>query len=144
MDWSSCQCSIPDREPTEGLLELTLPVAEASVPRARRAVRGWAETAGMSSSALDDLALAVTEACSNVVLHAYRPLPVPVGATFLVRAGSYRDRYLVVVLDDGCGPSYRPGSPGIGGGLDLIAKLTLAFELKDVSGTELLMVFPLI
>ena len=98
----------------------------------------------MSSRVLDDLALAVTEASSNVVLHAYRPQPVPAGATFLVRAGSYRDRYLVVVLDDGCGPSHRPGSPGIGGGLGLIAKLTLAYELTDVSGTELFMVFPLI
>ena len=144
MNLSSCQHGWPDRGAAEGLRELTLPVAESSVPRARRAVRGWAETAGMASTALDGLALAVTEACSNVVLHAYRPQPIPAGSTFLVRARSYGDRYLVVVLDDGCGPSYRSGSPGIGGGLGLIAKLTLAFELKDVSGTELIMVFPLI
>ena len=143
MDPTSHQLGGRDRTPP-GRHVLMLPVAESSVPCARRAVRGWAESAGMSPAGLDDLALAVTEACANVVLHAYRPQPVPAGAEFLVRAGLRGSRYHVVVLDDGRGPAYQPGSPGIGCGLGLIAKLTLAFELTDASGTELHMVFPLL
>ncbi len=58
-------------------VRLTLPAIVESVPTARRAVVEAARAAGASERALADVALAVSEACTNVVEHAYREQETP-------------------------------------------------------------------
>ncbi len=88
-----------------------------------------------------DIALAVTEASSNVVRHAYvdavEPGPLTVEAF-------YEDgRLIVIVTDEGRGMVPRADSPGLGLGLPLIAKLTQQVAVSDhaPTGTTLRMSF---
>ena len=53
-------------------LDLVLPVEPPSVPAARHAVEDVARAAGACPGTVEALRLAVSEACTNVVLHAYR------------------------------------------------------------------------
>ena len=53
-------------------LDLVLPVEPPSVPAARRAVEGVAHAMGACPGTVEALRLAVSEACTNVILHAYR------------------------------------------------------------------------
>jgi anti-sigma regulatory factor (Ser/Thr protein kinase) len=55
-----------------------------AVPSARHAVTAFAEREGFRGAALHDIALALSEACTNVVLHAYRDELEP--GTFAVEA----------------------------------------------------------
>ena len=48
------------------------PATADSVPVARKAAASWVRELGVNESVARAVALAVTEACSNVVLHAYR------------------------------------------------------------------------
>jgi anti-sigma regulatory factor (Ser/Thr protein kinase) len=52
-------------------IELRLPALPESIALARLALSGAAAVARMSPSDLADLKLAVSEACTNVVVHAY-------------------------------------------------------------------------
>lgn len=84
----------------------------------------------------------MTEACTNVVLHAYRqgeegPLEIC--------ADIDADRLSIIVRDHGLGITPRAGSPGLGLGLPLIASLAEAVELRrnEDDHTEVSMVFSL-
>ena len=54
----------------EIMLALTLPRDELSVPLARHVVRTAMERAGVAAACVDDVVLALSEACTNVLLHA--------------------------------------------------------------------------
>jgi serine/threonine-protein kinase RsbW len=108
----------------------------------RQALSGLAETVGLDAVAHNDVSTAVTEACNNVILHAYGggegPLDVELTST---PAGLD-----VVVRDHGSG--IRPGvkaaeevSDGIG--LPVIQALSDSVEFRDLpgSGTEVVMHF---
>ena len=99
-------------------LELRLPASPAAVPHVRRALMRFAAAHGVP--AVSDIGLAVTEAATNAVLHAYRG-----GASGDMRivACAEPDRLVVVVRDYGCGMSPRPDSPGLGMGLSIIGRL---------------------
>ena len=107
----------------------------------RHAVVRFAEACGMSKAVQDDVALAVTEACTNVAMHAY----VDDAATgSLTMVCSYHDGELVVaVRDEGRGMAPRPDSPGPGFGLSIIARLSRRLEISDngATGTEVRMAF---
>src|SRR6195952_3796085 len=116
---------------TEGVtttpdLELKLPARAENVAVIRHAFGGFAEVLTVDEQTLSDIKLAVTEACTNVVIHAYEanaPGSLEVEATI-------DDRYLTVVIrDNGRGIVPRPGSPGLGLGLPLIATLAETLEL---------------
>jgi serine/threonine-protein kinase RsbW len=111
------------------------PADSHSVSRARHAVTGFAREHGVPGELLDDIALAVSEACTNVVIHAYRE-----GA----EAGSLsiglelEERSLhIQVGDDGLGMRPRIASvsdgfavePGADGGTDLYMRFDLASPL---------------
>ena len=103
----------------------------ASVPRARGAVVALAQSAGATADALDDVRLAVSEAVTNVVMHAYagsEPGPVH------VKARVERRRLLVEVSDEGGGLRARPDSPGLGVGLPLIAAVTETLQVSNSDG----------
>jgi serine/threonine-protein kinase RsbW len=120
-------------------LELRLQASPTAVPGVRRAVVDFAELHGVGVS--PDIALAVSEAVTNAVLHAYRE-----GASGPMRvvACAEPDRLVVVVRDYGCGMSPHPDSPGLGLGLSVIGRLATEVNIErpdDGGGTRLRMSF---
>jgi serine phosphatase RsbU (regulator of sigma subunit)/anti-sigma regulatory factor (Ser/Thr protein kinase) len=82
-------------------LDLTLTAAPNALREIRRAVGRWLSTAGATAEEAADLLLAVGEACSNVVEHAYGPR----GGAISVRMMLSPPDVLVTVSDSG---SWRP------------------------------------
>src|SRR3954454_24931387 len=105
--------------------ELTLPARAENVAVVRHAFGGFGDALDVPDHALADVKLAVTEACTNVVVHAYPDGEGPLGIAAWVRD----DRLTVVVHDEGRGMLPRPDSPGLGLGLPLIATLADSLEL---------------
>lgn len=122
-------------------LELKLPARPENVAVVRHALGGLGEVMDVDEQTLSDIKLAVTEACTNVVIHAYtgETGPLEVDATVHER------RLTVVVRDRGQGIVPRPDSPGLGLGLPLIATLSESLELgkDDGENTEVRMTFRL-
>ncbi len=96
----------------------------------------------MSEQLLSDIKLAVTEACTNVVIHAY---PDGEGPMEIDAAVGDDRRLSIVVRDEGRGILPRADSPGLGLGLPLIATLAESLELGkgDDESTEVRMTFSL-
>ncbi len=138
---SSSTATVPDVA-TAPDIELMLPASAENVAIVRHALGALGEVLEVGEQKLADIRLAVTEACTNVVVHAYpegREGPLEVLATLL------QDDLLVVVRDEGRGIAPRSDSPGLGLGLPLIASLTDAVRLgHDAQGrTEVRMTFSL-
>jgi len=113
-------------------LELTLPARPENVAVARHAIGGFADVVEMPDQTLADVKLAVTEACTNVVVHAYPNGDGPMGLRASVDEGMLR----VVVVDEGRGILPRADSPGLGLGLPLIATLAESLELGTGTNEE--------
>ena len=105
------------------------PARPDSVTVARNAAAGCVRGLGADESVAQAVALAVTEACSNVVLHAYRDQDEPGEMTVLVEKPD--DCLCVTVIDDGPGIHPRPDSPGLGMGLPLISHCADGLELRS-------------
>jgi anti-sigma regulatory factor (Ser/Thr protein kinase) len=108
----------------------------------RQALRGLADTVRLDAVELNDISTAVSEACNNVVTHAY---PDGEGAmdVELLASGEGLE---VVVRDHGCGLTPQPPEPAseIGGiGLPVMAALAQSVEFAslDSGGTEVRMRF---
>ena len=91
-------------------LQLLLPAAPENVVVARQAITGLCEGLGFPSRATDDVRLAVTEACTNVVVHAYAPDTV--AAQLEVEAMAVDHDLLVTVRDQGRGMGVFTGAAG--------------------------------
>ncbi len=113
-------------------LELTLPARPENVAVARHAIGGFADVLDMPDQTLADVKLAVTEACTNVVVHAYPDGEGPMA----LRATAHDGVLRVVVADIGRGILPRADSPGLGLGLPLIATLAESLELGTGKGEE--------
>jgi serine/threonine-protein kinase RsbW len=123
-------------------MELSLPARAENIALVRHAFGALGEALAVDEQLLSDMRLAITEACSNVVVHAYagrEPGPLEVDATL------HEDELTVVVRDDGPGIAPHPGSPGLGLGLPLIASLSQSVELgrNEHERTEVRMTFAL-
>ena len=120
----------------------TFEAQPASVADARTRLTGWLRGLMPTERLLiGDIALAVSEACTNVVMHAYSN---GAGGAFRVVAGRDGDTVQVTVSDGGGGMIPRPDSPGLGLGLPLIASLTDVVDVrpgKDGLGTVVAMRF---
>jgi serine/threonine-protein kinase RsbW len=108
----------------------------------REMLTGVAETIALDSSDLYDIRTAVTEACNNVVLHAYEGQEGPLEVDLRASA----DAVEVVVRDRGLGirPRIRSADEAaLGIGLPLIQALVHSVEFSDAdgSGTEVRMRF---
>ena len=92
---------------------------------------------------LSDIALAVTEATTNVVLHAYRDREEPGMVT--IEAERLDDHVCLYVRDEGTGLTPRVDSPGLGLGLGLIAQVADSADVRapETGGTEVVMRFNL-
>ncbi len=123
--------------------EDSAPALPESVGRLRRAVADFASDAGAGSEAVAGLQLAVSEAISNAVVHAFGERVEP--GTITVTADVDGDAICVVVTDDGTGMSPRPDSPGLGVGLPLMTRLTQSLEFRETpgGGTQVVMRFEL-
>ena len=112
-----------------------------SVGELRRTAVDFARSHGAPAPLLHDIALAVSEATSNAVLHAYRDGD-RAGHVHL-EAHAQRSMLDIRVSDDGCGMTPRVDSPGAGLGLPIIAKVTDGLEVLSDTGTAILMSFAL-
>ena len=104
------------------------PAVADCVPVARRAVVGHLRAADTLNPPLDDVALAVSEAVTNAVNHAYIDREP---GLFRVRIEFTDDELEVVVEDDGRGMMPRPDSPGLGLGLPVIATVADRFDTRS-------------
>jgi serine/threonine-protein kinase RsbW len=123
-------------------LELTLPARPENVAVVRHVLGCLADALDVAPEVLHDVRLAVSEACANVIVHAYRDSEGLLELT----ASTLPDRTLeIVVRDHGLGMGPRADSPGLGVGLPLIAALSTALEIgtADDGATEVRMTFSL-
>ena len=121
---------------------LTMPARPEGVGVVRQALAGMADALDFDPTVLADMKMAVTEACTNVVVHAYDEDAGMLEVEMLADENGLT----IVVRDHGAGIQPRPARsepPALGLGLPLIAALTDAFELKGSAGqgTEVRMTF---
>lgn len=124
-------------------LQMTLPARAENVALVRHALAGLAEEIGMDEPGLADLKTVVTEACMNVVVHAYDGEVGPLS----VEAEPDADGLTISVRDEGTGirPQADPERPSLRLGLSLIAALSGSFAISGGldQGTEVRMRLPL-
>jgi len=122
---------------------VVLPAKSENVAIIRHALAGLAEEIGMDEPGLADLKTVVTEACMNVVVHAYEGQPGPLN----VEASPDEDGLTIIVRDQGVGirPQADSGRDSLRLGLSLIAALSGSFSISGGldRGTEIAMRLPL-
>jgi serine/threonine-protein kinase RsbW len=123
-------------------LSLTFRAERESVPAARRSVSEFAAAVGADRHQVDAVRLAVSEAMTNAVLHAYNAEPGNVYVTAAVVPGEF----WVLIADEGRGLEPRTDRPGLGLGLALIAQVSdeLAIVPRAGGGLEVRMRFDLV
>lgn len=128
----------PDDVPVS--FEATYPSTPSGVGAMRREVSAFAGRAGMGEDGVGDVQLAVSEAATNAVVHAYRERD----GHLHVRAHVDGMELIVVVVDTGSGLAPRADSPGLGLGMPLMASVTTRFQVvSQGKGTEVQMAFAL-
>jgi serine/threonine-protein kinase RsbW len=126
-------------------LSINVPAEAGEVAGIREAIGKRARALGADRQAVDDLRTVVSEACNNVVLHAYpagardRPLEV----SLRQEQGDLR----LIVRDQGQGlqPPPRDRPLGLRMGLLLVGAISSCFQLRSRrgGGTELTLRMPL-
>jgi serine/threonine-protein kinase RsbW len=124
-------------------LRMVLPGRPENVAMVRHALAGLAEEIGMDEAGVADLKTVVTEACMNVVIHAYRGDPGPLSVEAEPDAGGLT----VIVRDEGVGirPEADIEHSSLRLGLSMIAALSSSFKISGGldQGTEVTMRVPL-
>ncbi len=134
-----------DRSPS---VRLTLPAVASNVALIRQVLAGLADDLGVDTAQCADMKIAVTEACTNVVVHAYPGDYGPVETEMTLLAQGL----VVSVRDRGTdfkpsmplapNPATQSGDSALGFGLSLIAELSDEFAIRaGASGTEVQMLF---
>jgi serine/threonine-protein kinase RsbW/stage II sporulation protein AB (anti-sigma F factor) len=127
-------------------LDASYPAQPSQVPAIRRAVAEVARARGAEQHTVVQITLAVSEAATNAVLHAYRgPAADRPGDVRVVVRAEDESALIVQVRDHGIGPLPRSDSPGLGLGMSLMAHDADAFEIRPVpeGGTEVVLRFEL-
>jgi anti-sigma regulatory factor (Ser/Thr protein kinase) len=126
----------------EDRVQERLPARAPSIARLRHVAVDFARDNGATQAQCDDVALAVSEALSNAVRHAYVGCDAP--GMVELRASIERGRLIVLVCDEGDTMSdTAKGSPK-GLGLAVIGRVTERYELtsrEPKPGLQLRMVF---
>jgi serine/threonine-protein kinase RsbW len=125
--------------PGQALSE-SYPALPESVPVARRALAAVATAAGAGGERLEEIRLAVSEALTNAVMHAYRNGKA---GRLHVTAAVASGELWVLIGDDGRGMHAWNDSDGLGIGLALISGLSDDFAIvtRASGGTEVQMRF---
>jgi serine/threonine-protein kinase RsbW len=121
---------------------LVVPAIPDSIAVIRQTVSGICEALGADARTVGDIKLAATEACTNVVLHAYAGQDP---GTIELDAHAGYDELRLLVRDHGSGMTPAPLAEGLGLGLPLIAALTSTLTIVEAEGggTEVSMTFAL-
>lgn len=131
--------SAADVAARESDIRLVLPARAENVAVIRHVLGAFAQALGLPHTVTEDMRLAVTEACTNVVRHAYVDGEGSIDVVVRPRGAAVE----VVVSDSGrgIGPSSDTTGPGLG--LPLMAALTdsLAFERSPGAGSRVVMSF---
>jgi serine/threonine-protein kinase RsbW len=106
-------------------VRLTLPARPENVAVIRHVLGAFAEALRLPPELVEDMRLAVTEACTNVVRHAYQDGEGPIDVT--IRPDGDRLELIVTDQGRGLGPSTDVSGPGLG--LPLIAALADSVQL---------------
>jgi serine/threonine-protein kinase RsbW len=128
---------------SKDLLKQSFNAEPESIGLARSAVGQLAEALGMGESGVDDVKTIVSEACTNVVQHAYRTEQ----GTFEVEAFPTEESFTIIVRDFGAGirPRLKPEGSSLKLGLGLISTLSSHFEISGGdNGTEVRVLVPLL
>ncbi len=125
--------------PHDSDIRLTLPARPENIAVIRHVLGALAEALAMPPALIDDMRLAVTEACTNVVRHAYDGGEGTIDVVVRPRG----DALEVVVADEGRGFGPSPDTSGPGLGMSLIAALADAVEVERglSNGSRLVMRF---
>jgi serine/threonine-protein kinase RsbW len=113
------------------IVRLTIPAKPEYITLSRLALAGLSRVRAFSDETLADLKLALTEACSNSVRHAYGDGEGHVDISFELR----NDRLIVEVADDGSGfepeQAAKNGEDVLGeGGLGIAIIRSIADEVE--------------
>jgi anti-sigma regulatory factor (Ser/Thr protein kinase) len=124
-------------------MQFSLVAEPDSIGTTRHAVADLAKRLGIEEPVLGDLKTMVSEACSNVIRHAYPEG----GGSFEVEALRDAENLTIIVRDSGAGmrPLVQAEPSSLRLGLGLISTLSSHFEIADNpgGGTEVLMQVPL-
>lgn len=101
------------------------------MPGARSVIRAFARDAALPEETTERLALAVTEAVTNAVVHAFVGRAPGRIELFIVPEP---DAVVIAVRDDGRGLTPRHDSPGLGLGLPMIGRLCAHLEIGPGPG----------
>lgn len=127
--------------PTAPVVRLDMPARAEGVGVVRQALVGVADSLALDGAVLADAKMAVTEACTNSVVHAYQDT----SGRLDVELYADEVQLTVVVRDAGSGipTDGEPSEEGaLGLGLPLIQALSDTFDLRsDTGGTEVRMGF---
>jgi serine/threonine-protein kinase RsbW len=123
----------------ESDIRLNLPARPENVAVVRHVLGALAEALDLPLAVNEDIRLAVTEACTNVVRHAYAGHDGTIDVVVRPRGVDLE----VIVEDTGRGIGPSPDTAGPGLGLPLIAALadTLEIERSASAGSRLVMSF---
>jgi serine/threonine-protein kinase RsbW len=119
-------------------VRLTIPAKPEYIILSRLALTGLARVRPLAHDTLADLKLALTEACSNSVRHAYGDGEGHVEISFELSA----DRLVVEVTDDGAGFDLDEASPSADGddltegGLGIAIIRSIADEVEVAGGGD--------
>ena len=118
---------------TPSPVRLSLPARARNIAVVRRALEAIAEEFALPRRQVEDMRLAVTEACTNVVRHAYDGDEADDQNAMRVELRPRSRGMLVIVEDRGRGVQPSPDGGGPGLGLPLIAALTEGLEITHGS-----------
>ena len=121
-------------------VEIEIAAAASGVPLVRHALRGLLTGLDVPDDVIADIALAVTEACTNAVVHAY-----PDGGGTINVTASHLDGELDVAVRPRRGDVAARGHAGAGSRASVIAAIarSVAIGSPDGGGTEVRMRFAL-
>src|SRR5574342_579082 len=92
-------------------IEMIIPAKPEYVGVIRLTLSGIASRMGFSYEELDDLKIAVSEACTNAVQHAYQN---DAHGEVIVGFGLYQDRIEIMVADNGDSFDFEQARKGLG------------------------------
>lgn len=118
--------------------EATFSAAPGVIGEVRREMEELARHCGLSARRVSDVALAVSEVTTNVVVHAYRGEP----GLIHVHACDDNERLTITIADEGRGMAPRLDSPGLGIGMAMVGRVADRVDVSPARpGTRIAMEF---